>query len=747
MHEISNSGLARLKRFLRIFLLSRSERAYLKAARKSGLFDPVYYAGAHPQIHPLFRRFGLRHYIVHGEARGLRPNPDFSPRAYLRYNPDVAQTGMPPFLHWVLGGHAEARVHKEMPRIEDFPEITAPRLRFDPSRNKARFAVVAHVYYPDLWPEFAETLRRLDIDFDLYVTLTYRGDSSDALEAAIIAEFPDAIVVALTNRGRDILPFLTLVNAGALSGYAAVCKIHTKKSPHREDGDLWRRHLIGGILPEHGLAEMLERFVANDDLAFWVSDGQFFRGTEWWGSNFEVTRHLLRRIEIEIGFDDLSFPAGSIYWVKPLAIGLLKALRLTEAHFEPEQAQVDGTLAHALERAMGFLALAAGQTVIQTTELAAQKPVAALPRPAFTSAFYLPQFHPIAENDAWWGKGFTEWRGVVTAASQFAGHMQPLLPSDLGFYDLRLTEVMGEQTALARGAGIDAFCVYHYWFDGRRVLEAPLDRLLARPEIDFPFYLCWANESWRRNWDGLSGTVLLEQTYAEGFEEALVRDSLPYMADPRYMRPDGKRPRFMIYRPADMPDPAASVARMRAAWARAGHDVELGAVCFHIGGESTVADDLFDFWVEMPPHALVKAPDYLFGGRDGNRLGRDLSPGFAGLVYDYRAVIGNSVSQTYLQTLPANTICGAMPSWDNTARRGPKAHIAYGANPAAFRHWLRQIRRHRLQASYRGELFVNAWNEWAEKAVLEPSANFDDLYLRVLGAEMARPVAPGPAKA
>ncbi len=561
----SNGVLQRLARFLRIFCLTRKERHFLKAAKTSGLFDPIYYRGAYPAISGAFHRFPLRHYIVYGENRGYRPNPDFSPSAYLRYNPDVAEQGTPPFFHYVISGHKEQRLTKELPKVEDLPEIARPVLRFNTARNIARFAVVAHVYYPEVWIEFAETLAGLEIPFDLYVTLTYSGEETDALMANIHAQFPGAVTIPVANRGRDILPFLTLVNSGALDGYEAVCKIHTKKSPHREDGDQWRRHLIGGILPEEGLPNLLNTFLADLGCAFWVADGQHYTGTKWWGSNFEATRQLMRRLEVDIGPDTLSFPAGSIYWMKPLIVGLLKALKLQEDHFEIETAQVDGTLAHALERAMGFLALTAGQKVLQTTQLLGKPAPAAPTRPQFTSAFYLPQFHPIPENDSWWGKGFTEWRGTVSAQSLFSGHSQPLLPADLGFYDLRVTEVMGEQTAMAREAGIDAFCVYHYWFDGRRVLEEPLNRLLTRPEIDFPFYLCWANESWRRNWDGMSGTVLLEQTYAEGFEAELVKDSLPYMRDPRYMRPDGKRPRFVIYRPEDMPDPAASVERMREA--------------------------------------------------------------------------------------------------------------------------------------------------------------------------------------
>jgi lipopolysaccharide biosynthesis protein len=738
-----NASVTRLFRFLRVFLLNREERNFLKVARASGMFDPVYYKGAYPLIHPFFFRVPLRHYIVFGEARGFRPNPDFSPSAYLRYNPDVAETGVSPFYHYALSGHKEERIHKELPKVEELPKADKRVLRFESGRAQAPVAVVVHIYYPDLWPEFSETIKALTIEHDLYVTLTYRGDETEDLAKEIGADFPKATVLPLENRGRDILPFLTLVNAGALDGYDAICKLHTKKSPHREDGDVWRKHLILGVLPEEGLESMLERFIATPDAAFWVADGQYFHGTKWWGSNFEQLCHLMRRIEIEVDRESLHFPAGSIYWMKPLMIGLLKSLDLNESHFDRETAQVDGTIAHALERAMGIMTEAAGQRVYQTTEIAAlpQPSETDTPkRPVYTSAFYLPQFHPIAENDAWWGKGFTEWRGTVNAQSLFAGHTQPLLPSDLGFYDLRVSEVMGQQADLARGAGIDGFCVYHYWFDGRRVLESPLDRLLERPEIDFPFYLCWANESWRRNWDGLSGTVLLEQTYAVGFEDQLVQDSLPYMRDARYQRPDGIRPRFVIYRPEDMPDPAASVARMRQAWRTAGiGEVELGAVCFHIEGESPVADELFDFWVEMPPHGLVTMDDYLFGGPEGNKLGRDTHADFEGLVYDYNKVIDNSVSRKYVSNLPKNTICGVMPSWDNTARRGTKAHIAYGANPARFSYWLDQVAEHRLGDSYRGELFVNAWNEWAEKAVLEPSANFGSLYLEVLGGHITKP--------
>lgn len=725
--------------------------------RRSGLFDRTFYLGVNPGLHPIYRAFPERHYVLFGEAVGLRPSETFSPEAYLVQNPDLRDQPSP-FVHYVRHGHAEHRVARDPSVDPALPGDRPPVLRPAEGPPGADLAAVVHVFYPELWDEIRDALRASGLRLDLFVTVAQRGETSRALVERVREEWPEARVIPMPNRGRDILPFVHLVNSGLLERYRAVCKLHTKRSPHREDGDVWRRRLVSGLLEPGRVRGRLDAFLADEGAAFWIADGEAYEGRAWWGVNEARAVGLLRRIEIVADARRLRFPGGSMYWVKPLALHMIRGLQLRPEEFEIERAQLDGTLAHAVERAMGYIASAAGQTIRQTSEIdataagadgaapaapAARAPVAA-EGPSFVSAFYLPQFHRTPENDAWWGRGYTEWTASARARPLFEGHAQPALPGELGFYDLRRTEVMGEQAALARAAGIDAFCVYHYWFDGpdggRRLLEAPMNGLLARPEIDFPFYLCWANESWRRSWDGLTGEVLVEQRYARGFEARLAESLAPALRDPRYVRPDGTRPRLLIYRPEDMPDPEGAVGRLRDALAAVGTgEVELGAVRFHRPGEHPVPEDAFDFWVEMPPHGLMGPKEVLHGSSAPSRLPVAPPEDFTGLVYDYAAVAARATDPARADALPARTVAGVMPAWDNTARRGLGAHVAYGAHPAAFRAWLDGIKRHRLARSYRRELMINAWNEWAERAAVEPSEQWGRAWLDVLADWRGRP--------
>lgn len=711
-----------LRMLLVVLLPDQTQRRTIRAVWRHGGFDRRFYRSAYRHLPPLHRLFCLCHYATVGEGAGLRPSADFSPRDYLRLNPDVAQAGVPALWHWLTLGREECRL-THLPEFPAGKDQVAGQVHLRKRPVKARFAVCLHLYYPELWPEFSRQLSRISLDFDLYITLSVTGPALGALRYQILSDFPEAELFELPNRGRDILPFVTLLNAGAFDGYRAVCKLHGKRSPHRPDGDYWRRQLIDGILPR-GLLRQLERFLADDDAAVWVADGQVLDTRLWWGENRGRCSELLARLEIGPELDDCPFPAGSIYWIKPFALGLLKSLRLEFDDFEPEIGMLDGTTAHAVERALGQLVHAAGLRVVEGSGLEVPKQRSA-PGPAYVTAFFLPQFHRIAENDCWWGEGYTEWAAAERATPLFHDHLQPAKP--VMSYDLSDPTALAQQADQARAAGIDAFCTYFYWFDGRRLLEKPIDNLLQRPGLQFPFYLCWANESWRRNWDGQSGEVLVEQRYSAGFETKLARDLMPYLRDPRYQRPDGNRPRFLIYRPGDLPDAVVNIGRMRAEWHRLGiGEVEIGGV---LTGDA-LADDPFDFWVEMPPHGLCKRAEDVRGALKPDGLSAD----FNGFIYDYNALADRAFHPEYLSGLPRNTIRGIMPGWDNTARRGLSAHIAKGGNPAAFRVWLHRLRDHGFEASYRQELFVNAWNEWGEKAVMEPCARFGDLNQQALTA-------------
>ena len=345
-------------------------------------------------------------------------------------------------------------------------------------------------------------------------------------------------------------------------------------------------------------------------------------------------------------------------------------------------------------------------------------------------AFYLPQFHPIPENDAWWGKGFTEWTNVTRGRPMFPGHAQPVLPGELGFYDLRLPEVRERQAELARGAGIHGFCYHHYWFNGRRVLERPLEDVLVSGTPDLPFCVCWANENWTRRWDGLEQEILLRQQHTLASDRRFILDLMPYLEDERYVRVDGK-PVVLVYRADLMVDAADTAAVWRDECRRAGvGDVHLCAVQFRTTDPGPLG---FDAAVEFPPHHFP-APEIT-----GRMTGMD--PRFGGTVFDYPAGVREMLERP--RKADYRLYRGVMPSWDNTARRMEQAIIHKGATPDLYAAWLASaINQAQPDDGIRDNLvFVNAWNEWAEGTVLEPRKDLGDAYLRatarVLGGSMA----------
>jgi GT2 family glycosyltransferase len=336
-------------------------------------------------------------------------------------------------------------------------------------------------------------------------------------------------------------------------------------------------------------------------------------------------------------------------------------------------------------------------------------------------ALYLPQYHPIPENDRWWGEGFTEWTNVARARPSFEGHAQPNVPSELGYYDLRLPMVRNEQARLARECGLSAFCYYHYWFGGTRLLNTPLDAVLASGEPDFPFCVCWANENWTRRWDGLESEILIAQQHSPEDDLAFIESLLPAFRDPRYVRVHGK-PLLLVYRPSLLPDAAATVRRWREFAERSGlrglYVVNVQSF-FHVDARGPDAFG-FDAAVEFPPHSLAVEC-------------AEQPQGFSGAAFEGKAYDYPKTAESFLgREMPAYKVFrGVMPRWDNTPRRGTHANLFLGATPEAYRDWLERAVQYTRQMYFGDErlVFINAWNEWGEGNYLEPDARFGSAFL------------------
>jgi O-antigen biosynthesis protein len=337
-------------------------------------------------------------------------------------------------------------------------------------------------------------------------------------------------------------------------------------------------------------------------------------------------------------------------------------------------------------------------------------------------AFYLPQFHPVPENDAWWGPGFTEWRNAVRAYPEFEGHYQPHLPGELGFYDLRLPETRVAQAELARQHGVDAFCYYHYWFSGRRILERPFNEVLESGSPDFPFCLAWANEPWSRNWDGGSQEVLIGQHYSDEDHDAHIEYLITAFRDHRYVRVKD-RPLFLIYNPSAIPDMPGVLARWREKAIDAG-----------VGNPLFVCFETFGF-IERDPAEVgcEAAAEFLPHGQDRfvERFLNHESFIQHNLVINYSELASGHLH--FRRPSWPHFRC-IVPNWDNTARKKKGwSIVTRGSTPALFQEWasgaIQQARREGTPV-----LFINAWNEWAEGTHLEPDLHYGRQYLEALAA-------------
>ena len=369
-------------------------------------------------------------------------------------------------------------------------------------------------------------------------------------------------------------------------------------------------------------------------------------------------------------------------------------------------------------------------------------------------ALYFPQLHPIPENDAWWGKGFTDWVNVKKATPLFEGHFQPRIPSNNNYYDQSQLETLKWQISLAKQYGVHGFCHYHYWFEGKQLLETPTNLMMDSTELDFPFCLAWANETWSRRWDGQEHHILQEQTHRP--DKAMWEKHFNYLfrawSDERAIKIDG-RPVFLIYRPHKI----EKIGEMFSFWRTLAQQRGLLGIYFIAMKQMEYpAPEVlkhFDASMHFQPFEALNSPDY-----EDNNVSRrnglvmrtlrqlperlkvilrairyNLVPALT--YYDYEKVWKQILKIERDGGIP--TFPGAFVDWDNTARYGNRARLFKGASPEQFAFWFKQLvqvtsQRPMLERT----IFLNAWNEWAEGTYLEPDTRHGYRYLEAVKAAL-----------
>jgi lipopolysaccharide biosynthesis protein len=668
-------------------------RSRLGASRRAdlllhtGLFDLPWYL-EHNQDIVLNGINPVLHWLLSGWREDRDPSPLFDSDWYLDQNPDVAQAQINPLTHYLQGGAREGRDPNPLFDSDWY-------LDQNPDVAQAQINPLAH-YLRGGADEGRDPNPLFDSDW-------YLDQNPDVAQAQInpLAHY----LRGGADEGRDPNPLFDsdwyLDQNPDVAQAQMNPLVHYLRSGAREGRD--PNSLFDGTwyLRQHPeLAETktnpLLHYVING------ADGSISPGPRFDACNY-FTRH---KGLIETGMTPLEHFLRRLRDSKP-GQHAKRESRPSDSLYHQIYACYSDSARH---QPSGEYYAPDSDPGLEKTDL-----------PARVIAFYLPQFHPIAENDEWWGKGFTEWTNVSKAVPQFEGHYQPRLPGELGFYDLRVAQVQRRQAELARQYGIYGFCYHYYWFAGRRLLERPIEQMLADSSLDFPFCICWANENWTRRWDGQENEVLLAQEHSPQSDIQFIEDAAILFRDPRYIRIEG-RPLLIVYRVNLLPEPRETVERWRVRCRElaVGEPYLVAAQTFGIMDPRPYG---FEAAVEfLPPHNTA-AEDIT------DRVAL-LNPDYKGRIYSYRSVVDNVLASERSKPYPVFRC--ASPGWDNEPRKPGKGHIFTGATPRLYAEWIAELGRKTCARSNPNEriLFVNAWNEWAEGAYLEPDRRFGYAYLR-----------------
>ncbi len=671
----------------------------------NALFNAAWYLARNPDVADAELN-PLEHYCEWGVTDGRDPSPLFSTNWYLAQNPDVAAEGLNPLAHYLKHGAGEGRDPHPLFDTNWYLAQNPEVRELNPLEHYLRWGChhqrSPHPLFDAKWYLAQHgDIGGLKIDPLLhYIDFGCREgrdphplfDSSWYLE-----QNPDL--------GAEMNPLRHYVEFGAAEG----------RDPHPLFDSRWYLEQEPAI--DEGRANPLEHYVlhgADESRSpHPLFDAGHYRAT-YLSETREKHNPLVHYLTIgwRLGYQPNRQFDPSLY-----------------LHVHPDVAEAG------IEPFTHYILSGKREGRISTADeifFQAHKPDFEVPRePALPPegtvtdvkaiAFYLPQFHQIPENDAWWGEGFTEWSNVRRGRPNFEGHYQPHVPSALGYYDLSEQGVLERQTQLARQAGIYGFCYHYYWFGGHVLLDLPVRRIMETGRPDFPFCICWANENWTRRWDGKESEILIAQRHSPEDDLAFIQKIDRLLRLKNYIRVDGK-PMLLVYRPSLLPDARATLERWRS-YARKVGLGELHLVIVYSFSEQRTADFYgFDAAVQFPPHlqATPITP----------RI-PDRSPDFTGFIYDYTEVRRYALEQFASASKQTKLYPGVMPSWDNTARQRTRSTIWVNSSPEAYCEWLAEASRlvRAKNSPADGFVFINAWNEWAEGCHLEPDERYGHAWL------------------
>ena len=723
-------------------------------------------------------RDAARHYYNDGGRHGLDPHPNFSTTAYLLSHPDVAEAGVNAFYHFLTRGEEEQRQSEPSAlSFDNFGDGTSEWRHYEQVKRLGRMAGVPGKPCMELL-DFACTLAGLDLAAEVNrlrlsrpVGTAAKNDLVSIVipcweEASVTAECLKSIfdcsgeanieIVLVNNGSKDEFfrriadhPDIKQINLPENIGFGPACNLGVAESRGvfvcflNNDAQVAPgaiTNLLAAMVDDPKLGMAGPKILSFDGrlqeagtLITTSGTGKFIgfacnpneprfsyaRDVEHLSAAATIVRRAL--FDEVGGFDQIYAPA----YCEDADLSLKIRAAGFRLRYIPE-----ALVAHHLSKTGD--AKSDRSSDLRKKNLISRNRATLIRRWADTLntfdirtiAFYLPQYHPIPENDLWWGKGFTEWRNLTKAQPNFVGHRQPRRPADLGYYDLRVAEVMEEQAALARHYGVSAFCYYYYRFGDKRLLEMPLERMLETGRPDFPFCLCWANENWSRRWDGNDQDLLLDQKYGEDDAVQFASDIARYFRSKNYVAIDGK-PLILFYRLQEVPNPKRYVAVCRNVWKTAGFaDVVVAMVeSFELSASPRhPAEFGADITVEFPAHGMV---------HDAPQRVRRTNADWIGNAHDYRELCRAFMTR---EEAGFKRLRSVLVGWDTTPRHPTRSLVLRNSTPGAFQAWLEWTYQRTREQNFGDEriVFVNAWNEWCEGSYLEPDADFGHGYLQAV---------------